>query len=171
MIIVRFLHLIILCWAMLGITSCSEKNKLTRTYKVKEVVSATELKLRNGTRITLAGLKVPEEFTVKTKKRLEELVLQRLIILIPTETNSSSCIVCTWGYALNRDFLPAEKRHFTDVNAGFMNVQKGTALNVNAVLVREGYARVDTNAFDMLDKGIIELEKRAREDHLGVWKQ
>ena len=135
-------------------------------------MSATELKLRNGARITLAGLKVPERLVVETKRRLEEIVLHRPIILIPAETNPTSCIVYAWGrYDLKRELLPAEKRGFLNVDAGFMNVQKGIALNVNAVLIREGYARVDTNALGDLTGDFVELENRSREDHRGIWKQ
>lgn len=173
-------RLVVVGFALLALCFCDiaaqaaggeRKSTLTPTSKVREVVSASEIILKDDRHIQLAGVNVPSGMVVTAKARLDDVLLPRLVILDPVQPGSTSCVVYVWGEVdlQRKDFLPVEKRGFTDVHVGFMNVQKGRALNVNALLIREGYAITDTNAPREIVAAFMELQDLAKREKRGLW--
>jgi len=156
---------------MLVFTACRGQESLTKVNKVKKILSASEILLANDRHVQLAGLKTPREIAADAMARLEDVLLTRVAIIEPIESNSPSCIVYVWGRIdLPRAvILPVERKGFANVDMGFMNVQKGVAINVNALLIREGYALVDTNASLTNIRSYIELQKLAQKEKKGIW--
>ena len=160
-----------LCSIFLSVACEGENRPLTKTSNVEAVVSASEIIVENERHITLAGVHVPKEIAALAKARLEGVVLPRLVILESSEEGATACVVYAWGPVdLDRkEFLPVEKKGYTNVRVGVLNVQKGTALNVNALLVREGYATVNTNLPSQMVSDLLDVQKLARTEKRGIW--
>ena len=152
-------------------TECKRDVTLTEACQVRDVVSASEIVLKTGQHIQLVGVKVPSDIATEAKARVEQIVLPRRVIVEPVELGSASAVVYVWGFTdLQRGkWLPVERRGFTNVKVGFMDVRKGIAINLNALLVREGYARVNTAAPDQIAADFLELQKLAENDKIGLW--
>jgi Staphylococcal nuclease homologue len=154
-------------------TQCKRDATLTQTNQVRDVVSATELVLKTGEHVQLVGVKIPSDIAAKARTRVEQVALTRPVIIEPAGPGSALSVVYVWGFSdLQRTkWFPVERRGFTNVKVGFMDVRKGMAINLNALLVREGYARVDAAAPGQIPADFLELQKVAENEKIGFWSK
>lgn len=175
LLIIIFISILCVCIGFFAVAEKEKNNQLTQIFKIKSVVSATEIFIKNKGVILLGGIYVPLELNQIAKKRLEELLLPSNIIIEPIEKESNFYMVYIWNWdhvgITRNDFLPSEIKGFTNVKLGFLNVQKGVALNVNAFLIREGYATVIENIPSQLFKEFTDLQNLAKREKLGIWSK
>lgn len=133
---------------------CGESYASVSSYKIKRVISENMLELSNGKKVSFFGIKFKESKREEAKKFIKQLVLGcRVIPLSDLDShsvvftkNATPAYLYLWGSEEGNKMAgesKVEKRGFLNVKVGFWNVQKGIGVNLNALLIKYGYADID----------------------------
>ena len=91
------------------------------------------------------------------------------------EEHSGECTPCyiyVWGMQ-NTVYSQLQFpiiRGFTNVKDGFFNIKKGIAVNLNALLVKNGISSVNLSYDFSLKNEFLAIEREAKKERIGMWK-
>lgn len=163
--------LAIAVFIMVGILcGCGKSYALIPAYKVKSVISENVLKLSNGKKVSFFGIKFKENKKEEAKQFIEQMVSGRNILALSDLGSGSvvftgditSVYIFLWGGGKGYELAGksvVETGGFLNVKVGFCNVQKGIGVNLNALLIKYGYADVDMDKNYKYRDDFIALEK------------
>lgn len=132
---------------LLFITACT--SNLEETYEVTKVIDGDTIEIQTGETVRLSGINAPETgecYYQDSKDRLKKLILNKKVSLEKDKTNKGK-----YGRLLR----------YVHINS----------IEINSLLVREGYARVydkysyDTKKYSELKQN----ESIAKNKKLGIW--
>ena len=146
----------------------------TKTYRVRNIQGSI-LEISFGRKIQLIGIDIPESYQKEAADYIESLVKDKRVVLVADEilsdvkTKNLLRYVYVWGKTEKDEPVSTiELRGFIDAGIG-LGVYKGLTVNLNAYLIKHGYAKVDLlKKFEQKEE-FVKLEQHARENKLGMW--
>ena len=122
---------------------CLSRPSLNKLHSVVSLKSGGEMMLDNGVVVKLAGISMFNQKLNDAKARINQLVNKRKVIVCQTD-KAGAYDVLIWGSPrdiLGRDAIEFEVAGAKNVDIGFLNVQQGSCVDLNEVLINEGFAR------------------------------
>ncbi len=166
--------LTIAVFVTIGILSgCSKSYTIILAYKVKSIMPKNVLELSNGKKVSFFGIKFKDNKREEAKRFIEQLTLgSRVVPLADLDSDSvvftedvTPVYIYLWGSEKGNKMAgnsEIEKRGFLNVKVGFWNVQKGVGVNLNALLIKYGYADADMDKNYKHRDYFIALEKERK---------
>ena len=136
---------------------------LANTRTVAKVHSGDLIEIKGGFTIHLLGITVPDKSTkmgYKVYDFVKRLIEGRVVKLFTYTTNNqaSGVVYDKDGYA------------YGQIVYGEGPVSRDWSVNLNELLLKKGYARVNHDMLPDEVKHFVDLEKNARKKKIGIWK-
>lgn len=151
------------------------KNEEIKTigYKVKDITTDGNILLSNNRQICLIGIE-KTSFNSKLNSFIRSLVSDKYVVFMP-ET-----MVDNLGYlyiiGLDIEKLPIKIENKEPEITGFLNLKvgfssrKAIGYNLNAILIKSGYVRLDQQKDFKYREYFNLLEESAKKNRIGIWK-
>ncbi|MBN1998915.1 thermonuclease family protein [candidate division KSB1 bacterium] len=133
------------------------------TGQVKTVFSGDHIEFSGGFKVRLVGIKTPDKSTEMgykvydfTKRELEGKTVK--LFTYTTDNTAAGIVYDKEGYA------------YAQIVYGEGTYSKNWSGNFNELLLEKGYAQVDRDFLPEEFKHFLDIEKKAREQKIGIWK-